>query len=517
VSNQASLSSMELFTCILIIIVASLGGVEADVTVWKTSTETAWSTQVKAASTVWNTKTYTETEWSTYIPAAVTVNQPTTVTVKQPTTVTVNQPTTVTVNQPTTVTVKQPTTVAVKQPTTVTVNQPTTVTIPPSTVTAACTTSSLSGIVFCSSRIVNPTYTTSTPLPDDYTWGCPPGTLCTPPQVGCNFEQNPPADTYYCSPDECVPVPPLSSFSATPTGGGNCGPYLTASGYFNFNPTLFGLPTGIFTAGGDYAENCSPSATSTLSPVSVSPVSVSPVSVSPVSVSPVSVWPVSIWPVSVSPVSVWPVSEISYSQPQAPTLIWKTVTPVTTFSHGQPQASGPSTTWEPVSTISDGQPHWPVITSAAKLAKRQPIPVLPQVCYSLCNQCGLVMQHDGKQPTLCPSISSAYGQCNFCLSAHLSDTRIDATAALPTISQFISYCNGQQTNAVAQSTTPSHSTTTAPPTPPSTISTPIPTTISTSAIATFTGAASHAVSLPSLFWSSPMGWALLLFVNALPL
>lgn len=89
-----------------------------------------------------------------------------------------------------------------------TINQPTTITIPPTTVAAppVITTESLTGIVTCSSRTVNPTYTASIPLPDDYTWGCPPGYLCKPPQINCNFEQNPLADTYYCSPDECLPA-----------------------------------------------------------------------------------------------------------------------------------------------------------------------------------------------------------------------------------------------------------------------------------------------------------------------
>src|SRR5437763_105485 len=137
-------------------------------------------------------------------------------------------------------------------------HQPTTITLPPTTVTPPpiTVTASLTGLVTCPSRTVNPTYTTSTQLPSNYTWGCPPGYLCKPPQIDCNFEQNPPADTYYCSPDECVPAPPVP----TPTGPG-CGPYPTAGGYFNFDPELFGLSFSIFVDGGNYAETCSPTST----------------------------------------------------------------------------------------------------------------------------------------------------------------------------------------------------------------------------------------------------------------
>src|SRR5205814_988999 len=42
------------------------------------------------------------------------------------------------------------------------------------------------------------------------------------------------------------------------------------------------------------------------------------------------------------------------------------------------------------------------------------------------------------------------------------------------------------------------------------------TSASTSATASFRGAAGHTLSPPSIFWASPMRWALLLFVNALP-
>ena len=103
----------------------------------------------------------------------------------------------------------------------------------------------------CPTRIVNPTYTTSSPLPTDYTWGCPPHHLCQPDkQTGqgqCNFEMGPPADTYYCSPDECIPSPPLIETSASRER--EVGKFDIAPGYFNLNPADFGLDIGIFVFG----------------------------------------------------------------------------------------------------------------------------------------------------------------------------------------------------------------------------------------------------------------------------
>ena len=641
---------MAFLTSILISLLASLAGVKADMTLWRTSTctETAWSTQLMAASTVWNTVTYTETAWSTYIPPAVTVSIPYTVTsvleksytdtlsipytvksviesdhtdtmtstmelaytdtvtstVEHNYTTTITE-TSVSVNVVASLTTKYSeftttltsvvvsittflqsgptitkacTPITINQPTTITINQPTTVSLPHNTLTAY-TTSSLTSIVLCPSRTLNPTYTNSTPIPDEYTWGCPPGTVCKPPQVGCNFEQNPPADTYYCSPNECLPVPPLPSFTPTPIGGGICGPYPNTPDYFNFNPELFGLSYSIFVEGGNYAENCA----------------------------------------GCSMAMVMPVTQISDGQPQAPTLV-----------------SICETTVAPVTTIFDGQPQGP-ITTAARFARRQPPPqALPQVCYEHCDMCLGIAIHDGKI-ACCPhdsKFSAAYLQCQACLVGHATDTRTNAAAVLPSLNPYVSYCAAHKNAAPAESTTPTHSTTTivftsqasttqqpsrtttqatttrtsitttsktsiqsaSSPSKPSTLTTSSPTrsslsslsptrssagsstlppvqtstpvatapsieptsstrqplsgtstvcavseisdgqpqacasTVSavsqisdgqpqapTSAIATFTGAAGHAVSFPSLSWSSPMGWALLLFVNALPL
>ncbi|GAD97826.1 hypothetical protein MGYG_07270 [Paecilomyces variotii No. 5] len=110
----------------------------------------------------------------------------------------------------------------------------------------------------CPSHIVNPTYTAPTPLPTNYTWGCPPGYLCHPKKSSvdgeCNFEAGLPADTYYCSPDECIPVPPLHP-PQYPTSN-KTEKYIVSPGYFNLNPTEFGLDYSIFTfANGSNVEN----------------------------------------------------------------------------------------------------------------------------------------------------------------------------------------------------------------------------------------------------------------------
>ena len=190
----------------------------------------------------------------------VTVTQPP-VTVTQPATVT--QATTLT--QPTTI--FQTTTVISVSPTTATVSRTvtsvdlSTITDTVSTTVVRTTTnvvstcpsgsSSLSGLVTCTSRIINPTYTPPAPLPTNYLWGCPPGTICTPPQIGCNWEQNPPNETYVCAPSECKPVPPLPTISNYNSTWPNpdqptCAWDNPVLGYFHLNPEFFGLTFQIF-------------------------------------------------------------------------------------------------------------------------------------------------------------------------------------------------------------------------------------------------------------------------------
>ncbi|KAL2007650.1 hypothetical protein VTN00DRAFT_7632 [Thermoascus crustaceus] len=131
------------------------------------------------------------------------------------------------------------------------------VTAPGVTVTEPGPTSTLSttvtsGLSICSSRIVNPTYTPVAPLPSDYVWGCPPGYLCHPRKSAadgdCNFEAGPPADTYYCSPEECIPSPklPPPQYWGEPVVSHEIGKYNVTPGYFNLDPTKFGLDYSIF-------------------------------------------------------------------------------------------------------------------------------------------------------------------------------------------------------------------------------------------------------------------------------
>ena len=265
----------------------------------KTITVTSISISVvTSVATQYSEKDFTKTiVQPTTVTDFVTKESPTTVTdfvtQESPTTVTdfvtKESPTTVTdfVTQesPTTVTdfvTKESLTtvtdfVTKASPTTVT--QPTTVTVPvtipitvPTTVVESVTVTStaLTQIVLCPSRTVNPTYTTSN-IPANYLWGCPPGTVCTPPKINCNFEQNPPADTYYCSPDECKPIKPekIPELNALEASAGDaCGPYPTLSDEpFNFNPSSFGLGFTIFECGGCWAQTCtecSSSATETV-------------------------------------------------------------------------------------------------------------------------------------------------------------------------------------------------------------------------------------------------------------
>lgn len=99
---------------------------------------------------------------------------------------------------------------------------------------------------FCPSRILNPTYTPATPLPVDYTWGCPPGTLCQPDRPnGCNFEVGPPADTYICNPHNCKPLPPQHPPQNWSSPDPHTWKYIGSEDYFNLNPIFFGLSYGI--------------------------------------------------------------------------------------------------------------------------------------------------------------------------------------------------------------------------------------------------------------------------------
>ncbi|KAL4757751.1 uncharacterized protein BDW70DRAFT_163233, partial [Aspergillus foveolatus] len=147
--------------------------------------------------------------------------------------------------------------------TTLTITSTAVQTLPPVTVTATATETTATtatetetetvSVSVCPSLTINPTYTPATPLPTDYTWGCPPGYLCRPKRQdvvgGCNFEAGLPAETYYCSPEECIKAPPLydeDQYWGEPVVSDEVGTYNVSKYYFNLNPEPFGLNYSIF-------------------------------------------------------------------------------------------------------------------------------------------------------------------------------------------------------------------------------------------------------------------------------
>jgi hypothetical protein len=101
--------------------------------------------------------------------------------------------------------------------------------------------------VRCPTRTISTVFTyPASCLPPNYLWGCPPGYLCTPPQVDCDLEVGPPSNSYVCAPSDCKPPPAIHTpaFATIITAS----PYPLPTGYFNVNPVLFGLDWGFFTA-----------------------------------------------------------------------------------------------------------------------------------------------------------------------------------------------------------------------------------------------------------------------------
>jgi hypothetical protein len=104
--------------------------------------------------------------------------------------------------------------------------------------------------VQCPTRTINTVFTyPASCLPPNYLWGCPPGYLCTPPQVDCDLEVGPPSNDYVCTPSDCKPPPAIHTPAITAIQDvTNFSPYPLPTGYFNINPVLFGLDWGFFTA-----------------------------------------------------------------------------------------------------------------------------------------------------------------------------------------------------------------------------------------------------------------------------
>lgn len=103
----------------------------------------------------------------------------------------------------------------------------------------------------CPTRTTNAEFAYPTDcLLANYTWGCPPGYLCAPPQVNCDLEVGPPSDSYVCSPENCQSPPALDLDALTITTKANTtiySPLALPTGYFNLDPVIFGADWGIFT------------------------------------------------------------------------------------------------------------------------------------------------------------------------------------------------------------------------------------------------------------------------------
>jgi hypothetical protein len=99
----------------------------------------------------------------------------------------------------------------------------------------------------CPRSTTNTDYHPPTPLPVDYTWGCPPRSLCKPKQR-CVLEEAPPSANYVCSPDECEPAPPLQPLQVwgEPVFSNETSFYVLQDDYFNLDPVVFGLNFSIF-------------------------------------------------------------------------------------------------------------------------------------------------------------------------------------------------------------------------------------------------------------------------------
>ncbi|KAI9890297.1 MAG: hypothetical protein M1814_004333 [Vezdaea aestivalis] len=136
-------------------------------------------------------------------------------------------------------------------PTTVTVgNTPSTIFVPP--VAVPVTTTPFNGIkTLCPRSSVNPTYTPAAPLPTDFTWGCPPGYLCSPPKVDCNFNAAPPDSKYICSPCDCKKSPPLPppKFWGHRRVSDLVEKIYVVDDYYVFDPTEFNLTYDVYVIG----------------------------------------------------------------------------------------------------------------------------------------------------------------------------------------------------------------------------------------------------------------------------
>ncbi|KGQ07905.1 hypothetical protein BBAD15_g6794 [Beauveria bassiana D1-5] len=212
-----------------------------------TVTDRATVTQTRNQSaTVWVPTTYTAT-------ITRTSQYPVTVTSAHDVTVTTTETTTETIV--TTLTTSYPV-VSYE-----TVTRPaSTVTQPASTITQPAFTMTQSGstVTQPASTLTQPASTskiTVCPAPtglhvplapsSNLTFGCSPGSVCSPPKPqGCDMWPGPPSDDFVCSANECIPSPP---FTQTHWSDNETNYYYPPSnGYFNLDPTEFGLTHDVF-------------------------------------------------------------------------------------------------------------------------------------------------------------------------------------------------------------------------------------------------------------------------------
>lgn len=261
----------------------------------------------------------------------------------------------------------------------------------------------LSGLVPCPTRITNTDYTPKKPLPTDYLWGCAPGFLCHPKKVNCNFESNPPADTYICAPEDCLPVTPRplnDDFLNLEDVNTTCAWLDPVDDYFNINPTFFSLNFNIFKTFGQ--EECS--------------YTPPPPTCTPPPPPPSSSW--SAW-TEPSPVSSAPVtSTLVVSVPVSSSAGWGN--------------------WQ--SKRAEDGAH-PQVTKRAELVKRQQVLAGPQ-CYAVCNNACGVYQSIGKNiPKLCDpdgDFIDAMSNVYDCVSRW--EDAIGVTTQVPDLAEPLSLC-----------------------------------------------------------------------------
>lgn len=265
--------------------------------------------------------------------------------------------------------------------------------------------STITQLIVCESRTINPTFTPSKPVPTDWTWGCPAGRICQPRQIGCTFERDLPADTYFCSPEECIDashVPELRHPDG-PYNNYTCGLlYKPVEGYFNLNPELFGVDYNIFDQFGQTAEPCATSLSSTTSARHASH--------------------------ATGEVHHYGAAIMEFFNP----------------SHVFPTA-----------TINKRSAS-PKITAPAVLGKREDgETIVPVICYDICNQCGYAAQETGKiYDQLCPTQSNFpryLGSCRTCIEKNKDDEPVGVPPLLNSLTQWINFCADGPTSTSARS------------------------------------------------------------------